>query len=267
MDHKEIHVSAIIVARRLRAADPDWVAAIAESFRDRGQRTPIEVRETAGGQYRLVAGLHRLEAAKLLGWDMIEASLFAGSDLEARLNEIDENLLRRELSDLDRSVFLSERKTIWQELHPHTARAGRKNRGKLAHISDEPLEERFSAATARKLGMSASIIDRALRRAQIADDVRDLLTGHAVSRKGAQLDQLAAMTPADQRRVARALLDAENPARNVIDAARRVGITPRLDPVNPDEASAQAMTRAWHTASLAARARFLAAIGAEMVRA
>ncbi len=225
------------------------------------------MRETAGGQYRLVAGLHRLEAAKLLGWDMIEASLVEGSDLEARLNEIDENLLRRELSDLDRSVFLSERKTIWQELHPHTARAGRKsNRAKLAHISEEPLEERFSAATARKLGMSASMIDRALRRAQIADDVRDLLTGHPVSRKGVQLDQLAAMTPADQRRVAHALLDAEDPARNVIDAARRVGISPRLSQVNPDDASTQAMVRAWDTASPAARARFLAVIGAEMVR-
>jgi ParB family transcriptional regulator, chromosome partitioning protein len=267
MDLKQIHVSAIIVARRLRAADPDWVAAIAESFRDRGQRTPIEVRVDEHGQYRLVAGLHRLEAARSLGWDTIEASLFQGTDLEARLDEIDENLLRRELSELDRSIFLAERKTLWQELHPHTSRAGRKNRGKLAHISEGPLEERFSAATAKKLGLSASIVDRALRRAAIADDVRDLLTSHPVARKGAQLDQLAALTPADQRRVAAALLDAADPARNVTEAAQRIGLLPRAAPADADEQSAQSLARVWHLASDKARARFLAAIGAELVAA
>jgi ParB family chromosome partitioning protein len=257
MTGTELHVSEIKVGRRLRAADPDWVTAIAESFRERGQRTPIEVRPEAGG-FTLVAGLHRLRAAQALGWETILASVFQGSDLEARLVEIDENLMRRELSELDRAVFLAERRAVWQQIHPHTAKPGRRIRDKSVSNSDAPLEERFSVATARKLGLSARTIDRAIARADIAADVRAQLTGHPVAMKGAQLDVLAGLAQVDQRRVAAALLAEDSPARTVAEALQRLGLAQPRQEQPRDERDYAKLLVLWTGASDAVRANFRA---------
>jgi ParB family chromosome partitioning protein len=60
----------------------------------------------------LVAGRHRLEAAKSLGWTEIDTFVLDGDDTDARLWEIAENLHRKELNDLERSVYIAE----WFEL-------------------------------------------------------------------------------------------------------------------------------------------------------
>ena len=46
--------------------------------------------------------------------------MFSLSDLEAELAEIDENLERCPLNDLEYSQHLDRRKTIYEELHPET---------------------------------------------------------------------------------------------------------------------------------------------------
>ena len=51
---------------RRKSLDPAKVKAIAEDWLANGQKTPIQVRED-GERYVLVEGLHRLEAAKVLG--------------------------------------------------------------------------------------------------------------------------------------------------------------------------------------------------------
>ena len=51
---------------RRKSLDPEKVKAIAEDWLANGQRTPIQVRED-GERYVLVEGLHRLEAARVLG--------------------------------------------------------------------------------------------------------------------------------------------------------------------------------------------------------
>ena len=66
---KTIPLSGIAVAiHRLRALRPDKVDALAQSMTDQGLLQPIVVRPHKGGGYLLVAGLHRLEAAKKLKW-------------------------------------------------------------------------------------------------------------------------------------------------------------------------------------------------------
>lgn len=265
MTTTQIDVSAIAEGSRLRTVDPDWVEAIAASMADHGQDTPIIVRPLAGG-FQLVAGLHRLTAARRLGWPTITAKVHEMDDLQAQLVEVDENLMRRELSELDRAAFLARRKHIWQQLHPHTVRRG-PIRDKVVFNSDQPLEERFSKATAAKLGLSPRAIDRAIARAvQINDITRRMLTGHPVAANGAQLDLLAKLDHGDQLRVVRELTGEENPARTVRGAMLRLGLVKAAPEPDRDYASTQAMARAWDTASPAARARFLAVIGAEMVR-
>ena len=61
-----------VPTKRRKTLDPKIVDEIAESMLEKGQLTPILVRED-GDRYVLVEGLHRLEACKALGDDMILA--------------------------------------------------------------------------------------------------------------------------------------------------------------------------------------------------
>jgi ParB family chromosome partitioning protein len=90
---------------------------------------PVSV--TAEG-LRLVAGLHRLEACKKLGWEKIPVVLVSLDELMAELAEIDENLIRNELTELEQSLQLVRRKEIYEALHQHTKHGGapRVGRGK-----------------------------------------------------------------------------------------------------------------------------------------
>ncbi|MDE7262514.1 MAG: ParB N-terminal domain-containing protein, partial [Oscillospiraceae bacterium] len=68
---------------------------------------------TVDADYTLVAGLHRLEAAKLLGWKEVECSVCELDSLHAELAEIDENVIRTGLSYLELSELLARRKKIY----------------------------------------------------------------------------------------------------------------------------------------------------------
>lgn len=125
-DIRQIPLTLIDVDGRLRPVDHDRAQAIAESMAAAGQLEAVLVRPN-GDRFTLVIGGHRVWGAKTLGWTTIEAKVQPMSALEARLKEIDENLYRHELSALDRSVFLAERKKVWEELNPETAHGGNKS--------------------------------------------------------------------------------------------------------------------------------------------
>lgn len=99
-----IAVDAIDADDRLRSLDQATVELIAASLPIDGLRNAIEVRKV-GKRYHLIAGGHRLEAVRYLGWEQVPAIVKKVGALEARLLEIDENLFRRELSPLDRACF------------------------------------------------------------------------------------------------------------------------------------------------------------------
>ena len=82
-------------------------APLAESMRKIGQLSPIIVTK----DFTLVAGLHRLEAAKLLGWESLRAEVRDYDEIEARLAEIDENLCRNDLTVWEQSRHVAERET------------------------------------------------------------------------------------------------------------------------------------------------------------
>lgn len=53
----------------------------------------------------MIAGLHRLEAAKMLGWTEIECTVKDLDGLLAQLAEIDENYVRTELDSINSKNF------------------------------------------------------------------------------------------------------------------------------------------------------------------
>ena len=107
-----ILVSEITVNSRLRSASDDKVAALAGSMREIGLQVPIDVYCNECGSLALVAGLHRLFAARKLGWDQIRARVLTLDHVDRQLWEIDEYLMRAELSLMERADHHAKRKRL-----------------------------------------------------------------------------------------------------------------------------------------------------------
>ena len=95
-----------------READPEAVQKLADSISKVGLLNPITVNQ----EYTLIAGLHRLEAAKRLGWTEIKCTVSNLEGLQAELAEIDENFVRKDLSDDEFRELLLRRKEIYESL-------------------------------------------------------------------------------------------------------------------------------------------------------
>ena len=80
------------------------------SMKINGLLQPIVLRPAESSGYWLVVGRHRLEAVTKLKWDSISATVFEGMDADhAELAEIDENLIRAELSPIERGLHVNGR--------------------------------------------------------------------------------------------------------------------------------------------------------------
>jgi hypothetical protein len=160
----QIKLTDILVTDRLRALQPETVAAIAESFEAIGQLQPVVVR--AGGphtaNHTLVAGNRRLEAARQLGWKTIAAVVV--EDIDNELAEIDENLIRAELSPAERKLHIGRRKELYEAKHPATRHGGdRRSSSQPENLKTTPA---FVANTAVKTGRGRSTIARDVRHAK-----------------------------------------------------------------------------------------------------
>ena len=116
-----INIGAITVSPdRLRTLQPDVIDELAESITARSLLEPILVRRR-GADYELVAGRHRLEAARKCGHQAIRAEIYDSlSDDDADLIQIDENLVRADLGFAERALHIGRRKELYEKLHPET---------------------------------------------------------------------------------------------------------------------------------------------------
>ena len=133
-----IDLADIAIVDRFRSIDDATVKQLAMSMKTSGLQTPILVRHNRElnpesglhdgpdlGGFALVAGAHRLEAARELRWPRIEA--FVLDELtadEVRLIELDENLMRAELTAFDRARSLGRRKELYERIYPETRQGG-----------------------------------------------------------------------------------------------------------------------------------------------
>ena len=112
----KIKISDIKISPGRRKAKLEPVAELAKSIAAVGLLNPITVTEDR----TLVAGLHRLEAAKRLGWTEIECAFTDMSGPQLELAEIDENIVRTGLTRQELGEQLSRRKELYETLHPET---------------------------------------------------------------------------------------------------------------------------------------------------
>ena len=106
MKIESVAISGITVGPRHRAVVPAKTAEIARSIQRSGLLNPITVYAGSGGSIGLVAGLHRLEAVKSLGWEEIDAAFIDGDEIDRELMEISENLHRADLTKEQRDEHL-----------------------------------------------------------------------------------------------------------------------------------------------------------------
>ena len=108
----------VVPPNRMRQLRPEKVDEFAESIATRGQLQPIIVRPRGDTDYLLVVGLHRLEAVRKLGHEAIECRVLDGMDADqALLAEIDENLVRADLTPSERAAHHAKRKQLYLKLH------------------------------------------------------------------------------------------------------------------------------------------------------
>ncbi|MBY5689360.1 ParB N-terminal domain-containing protein [Rhizobium leguminosarum] len=203
-----LRIDQIDVENRLRIVDPEKVAALKASIEKIGLRTPISVfgdwqaMKDGNIHVRLSAGAHRLEAMRQLGREHIAAIIRDEDEVDAELWEIDENLIRSELTPADRAIFIHRRKQLYELKFPETAHGavgnGREKSRQVGDSTEEP--KRFSAATAGAIGQSERAVQRDAERGEkISEKALRMLRGTRHD-KGVTLDRLKTL-PEDQQEV------------------------------------------------------------------
>lgn len=162
---------------------------------------PAELNSLGLPGFKLVAGAHRVAAARSLGWEEIEARVLGcGLDyLETELMEIDENLIRAELSPAQRAAAIKRRREIWAALHPEgKLEVAQVAPPQVGHGGARPQNIEFAADTAKVSGESKSQINRHLARADALGDDLAAVTGTSLD-KGVELDALKTLPEPDRR--------------------------------------------------------------------
>jgi ParB-like chromosome segregation protein Spo0J len=158
----------IIVGKRLRPLNAERLVELERSIAAIGLQHPITVRYVIGGIIALVAGHHRLQAVKNLGWSEVPVREFDGTEREARMWEIAENLHRAELTALERSEQLAEWIRLKNEQSAQLASVSAKGEPDAAQV--DPHQPRKAGqqpgginAASRELGVERKAAQRAVK--------------------------------------------------------------------------------------------------------
>lgn len=253
---KDIDIGLIFPSPTARAIDKANVSKLVLSMSQVGMISPIVVRPcirhkgtTPYDAYRIVVGHHRYRAACDLKWPKVRCEIVEMDDLHAELAEIDENLIRANLSPAQEAQAIARRKAIYELMHPETraeanASAARKTSGNLSFVS----------STSDAIGKDKRTVERAAARGRALGDDLSSIAGTSLD-KGAELDALAKMPLSERASVISRARAGEN-------VSARSPKPPKIaaDPLT-DELAAEAqvakLMAAWNAAGPDARAEFL----------
>lgn len=126
---QQIEIAQIETGERMRPVSEAGVESLMASIGELGvMKDPVQLRRKGRGDKArliLMAGGHRLEAAKRLGWKTIPALVWVDVTNDwAALMEIDDNLSGSDLSTLELAVFMARRKEVYERLYPQAKSGG-----------------------------------------------------------------------------------------------------------------------------------------------
>jgi len=190
-----------------RTANPEHIKELAKSISEVGLLNPI----TIDHRNVLIAGLHRLEAAKLLDWPEIECTVSSLEGLQAELAEIDENFIRNDLSPVEYGELLLRRKAIYESLYPEARNGGDRKSEKIrsAKCASDSAKS-FVDDTAEKLGVNPSTVRRQIQTAKnLAPEAKEIIRNADAKITKKDALKLSRMEPEQQKEAASQLVSGE----------------------------------------------------------
>lgn len=265
MQINRVPVAEVIEKDRLRPVREAGVLSLIASIEETGvMKDAIHVRKKKDGKLYLMAGSHRLEVARRLGWTEIEAKVWTDvTDDWARLVEIDDNLAGAEMDALDTAVFLATRKEVYERLHPETkagVAGGLARQGSASELSS------FADATAEKFRMTARQVQKIVSAGTRlgADEVAKLRAAPKAITLKDLIDIGKIDKPTTRYDVVRLL--SEGSAKSAADALRSLNPPVEAEPKDPSEEALKVLNGAWDRAPMATRRRFVDQRGVELVQ-
>lgn len=267
-----VPIKDIRIGKRLRALRETVVAELTRSIGELGLQVPITVasgiakREGGGADlvaFDLIAGHHRIAACRQLGWEEIEATVVQMDMDERLLWEIDENLCRAELTELERGEHLMRRKEVYERIYPQ-ARHGGDRKSPEYQDAENGILKPFHIDAAERVGLGKSTIQHAIRRVKRIDEkvrerVRELPD---VANSAVELDALGNLDSEKQKRAV-AMVEAGTAgsirdAKKVLDAPARPAVQPNFKTDAAEEQREyEALAKAWNRARQVVRDRFV----------
>jgi hypothetical protein len=174
-----------------------------------GQLQPIILSPT----YQLIAGLHRYTVAKNKEWERIAYIIKSYNEIDTELAEIDENLIRFDLTALDRQMQLARREALYKLKYPEDDEefdmsqwetVDEENPGIRDSEQSTTRRPSFVVDTAAKTGKSTTVIrDETNAGKKLLDlvtpEIRNLISPTKVANNKRELQNLINVPDADTR--------------------------------------------------------------------
>jgi hypothetical protein len=184
-----IRIADLVINNNHRALAPEKVKYIKESINLIGLGVPITVRYDEQGKPVVLAGVHRVEAAKSLNWETIQCIVFEGSDIDARLWTIAENLHRLELTVLERSEEVAEWVNLFMQRQWEA--------GQCVPAPDQPRDfgirkaARFLPTTGQTFEACRKQLERLMRISRISVEAKEAAKEAGLANHQSALDEVA----------------------------------------------------------------------------
>lgn len=245
MKIEQVFVDGVDVGERLRPLHEPTVESLVESMGRLGLLQPITVYTPDNNRIILVAGYHRLEAARRLEWDEIDCIFVNADEIECQLREIAENLHRAELTALERDEHIAK----WVELV-----AAKNKLAQDAPVSGGRGKTGGINAATRELGVERTAAQRAVKVASLSDEAKQAARETGLDKnRSALLKAAKESAPAEQVRTITELALAKV-------AKPQKPADPPLNDFETTERQVSALMSAWNRAGREAREQFLSRI-------
>lgn len=197
----EIHLRDDVIKR---AVSEEGVSKLALSMDVNGLQSAIRVRPLTvykSGQpfqeWELIAGRHRVEAAKRLGWQDIDANVAYLNDNLAELAMIEENMARTDLEPAEFIYATARRKVLYEVEFPET-KHGANQHTRSRHDGDSSTEGRFTKTAAEISGRGERTIQRAAAAGKAIGSIAPRLVGTSLN-SITELEALAKLEDAPRK--------------------------------------------------------------------
>jgi ParB family chromosome partitioning protein len=193
-------ISEIILLPRKRASKE--IEPLIRSIMEIGLMNPITINK----RKILVSGYHRLQACKAMGWVEVPVIIMDYDNLHSEMAEIDENIIKNEMTALENAEQLKRRKDIYEIIHPDNAstraRQAQIQRFIPSNHNDSIVKsETFLKNTVKETGKSKCTINRYLEiGTNIPKAVIAMLKGTSVEDNFVELLALSKISPPDKQK-------------------------------------------------------------------